>query len=48
MPKNDLHIPLNNNDDYIFYEEFDTKPVPPRYFDNEIEFDDSNWHYPSP
>ena len=47
-PRNDLHIPLNNNDDYISNEEYDANPVSIRYFDNGIEFDDSDWHYSSP
>ena len=42
LPRNNLRIFLNNNDDYISDEEFDANPVPIRYFNNGIEFDDSN------
>ena len=38
----------NNDDDYISDENFDTNPVPIRYFNNGVEVDDSDWHYPSP
>ena len=47
-PNSDPHIPLNNEDNYLFDEKYDANPVPIRYFDSIIEFDDSNWHYPSP
>ena len=52
IPINDLTLPkkntLNNNDDYISDEEFDANLVPIRYFNNGIELDDSDWHYPYP
>ena len=48
MPNNGLHISLNNEDNYIFYEEYDENQASIRYFDNEIEFDDLDWLYPSP
>nr|XP_027067538.1 beta-glucosidase 13-like [Coffea arabica] len=38
----------NNDDDYISDEDFDIDPVPIRYFNNGVEVDDSDWHYPSP
>ena len=45
---NPINYKLNNDDDYISDEDFDANPVPIRYLNNGIEFDDSDWYYPSP
>ena len=47
-PTRTINYRQNNDDDYISDKDFETNPVPIRYFNNEVEYDDSDWHYPSP